>query len=154
MKFLNKHGQTIAFLIGGILALYAIIQGLTAQGQVDSGGAITANVNMAVQFAIIAMIVALAIWVILELIFLAGQPKKAVKGVIGIGALVAIYFVAKSIGSTPDLDAQLAETYTTSKTTILPGQVGKIGAGIITTFVLIIIAIAAFVWGELKSLFS
>ena len=140
-NFLNKNGQSLAFVIGGILALIAAIKGANS------------DVGLPITIAMTMLIGALGIWVLLELFSLAGHPKKAIKGLIGIGALVIIFFIAKSIGSA-ETDAALAEVKSNVKVTYTEGDVNWIGGGLVTTFVLIGIAILSFVWGELKGLFS
>lgn len=140
-NFLNKNGQTLAFVIGGVLALIAAIKGANA------------DVGLPITIAMALLIGSLAIWVLLELVAVAGHPKRAIKGLIGIAALVVIFFIAKGIGSA-ETDAALAELKSNADETYTERQVNMIGGGLVTTFALIGIAILAFIWGELKGLFS
>ena len=140
-NFLNKNGQTLAFVIGGALALIAAIKGANA------------DVGLPITIASALLIGSLGIWVLLELIALVGHPKQAIKGLIGIAALVIIFFIAKGIGSA-ETDAALAELKSNADVTYTEGNVNWIGGGLVTTFILIGIAILAFIWGELKGLFS
>lgn len=153
-KFLAKNGQTIAFGIGVLvtaLFLISIFSGLeTFSMQSDEEqfqtGIFDLGIIAAIGLAILCFIAA----VVFGLMQMLGNIKGSLKGLLGIAALLAVFFIAFSMAapSTGEL-ATVEETFK-----VTSGQSKFISAAIFSATAMALLAAASFVISEIVGFFK
>ena len=153
-KFLAKNGQLLAFGLGALVTILFL-------GSVFSGLDTFTNAEKEAQyemtlfnFGLSATIALIAICAILALLFgiyqIATNPKGSLKGLIGIAAIIAIFFIGQSMaGADGPAVAKAVETFD-----VTPAQSAYISGGIITTLALVGLAVLAFVISEVSNFFK
>ncbi len=155
-KFLSKNGQVIAFGIGVVITaifLILIFSGLEGFNALPEDDRITSDIFNFGIYAVIALIILCAIFAILFGIFqVVTNPKGSVKGLIGIAALAAVFFIAYSMATMPAPDTALAATKEGFEVT--DGQFKFISGEILSALVLAGVAAASFVIAEIINFFK
>lgn len=153
-KFLAKNGQLLAFGLGAlvtVLFLGSVFSGLEAFTDADK----EAQYEMTLfNFGISATIGLVAICFVLALVFglfqLLTNIKGSLKGIIGIIAILAIFFIGQSMAGADGPAVQKAvEAFD-----VTPAQSGYISGGIITVLGLIGLSVVAFVFSEVSNFFK
>lgn len=149
-NFLTKNGTLVAFGLGLlVVAIFYIsaFSGLEAFNAVpekeqplsDEGDIFLAGIMATV----VMVVIAFAAWLIFGVIEAISNPKAALKGIIGIGLLVGIFFIIYSISPAGAPGTSLANTMETFNIT---DGVSKFVSGAIgTSLVLLGIALLSFV---------
>jgi len=155
-KFLSKNGQVIAFGIGVVITalfLVFIFSGLENFNALSDDERITSDIFNFGIYAVIVLIVLCAIAAILFGIFqVVTNPKGSLKGLIGIAALAAVFFIAYSMSTMPEPDTALAATKESFEVT--DGEFKFISGEILAALTLAGVAAAAFVISEIINFFK
>jgi len=155
-KFLAKNGQTLAFGLGILLtAIFLIsafggLETFNMQGKEDQW---TTNIfNSGFYSVIVLTILCFAAAVFFGLVQMVSNGKGALKGIIGVAALLGIFFVIySSVDPTADSMGVLKEV---KQFEVTDGQSKFISGALITTIVLSLIALASFVIFEIINVFK
>ena len=153
-KFLAKNGQTIAFGIGvlvTVLFLISIFSGLeTFSTQSDEEQFQTGIFDLGIIAAIALAVICFAAAVVFGLVQMLSNIKGSLKGILGIVALLAVFFIAFSMAapSTGELLAVESQFEVTS------GQSKFISAAIFSATAMAILAAASFVISEVVGFFK
>ena len=100
--FLTRNGQTIAFLVGLLIVVAAIVTIVSGVGDWeliaddDPSRYDTTIFNLGMYAAIGLVIVCFIAAVLFGLLQLASDPKGAMKGIIGLAVIVGVFFVVYS----------------------------------------------------------
>jgi len=142
-KYLAKYGQSLAFGTGAFLILVFFLIVLIA-GQ-----------DTALNFIIWAGLILLALTIVVLIGYALYQviidPKDSAKGLMGMGAMLVLFFILYFL-STPDSTGkigQLRETFSISD-----NLMKAISSGILTTIILAVAGIGAFLYSEVRNLFK
>ncbi|MBR9922279.1 MAG: hypothetical protein GYB31_15685 [Bacteroidetes bacterium] len=153
-QFLTKYGQLLAFGLGIIVTvifLIGIFSGLEGFNMLPEADRSESNIfNFGLYAAVALTIICALAWVIYSVIHIADDPKGSLKGILGVVALVALFFILYTIAkpATGSVAATMDEFDVSEKT-------GKfITAAIGTTGILIAGACLAFVVSEVRNLFK
>jgi hypothetical protein len=155
-NFLARNGQTLAFGIGALLTIIfylSVFSGLeqfNMQGKEDQW---TTNIfNIGFYASIVLTIACLVAAVAFGLMQMVDSPKAALKGVIGVVALLAIFFL---IYSSVNPAAAPADVQAVEQQFEVTAQQSKfISGSIITTVVLAAVALVTFLLFEVINLFK
>ncbi len=155
-NFLAKNGQALAFGVGALLTvifLLSAFSGLEQFNMQSREDQWTTNIfNIGFYAAIILTVLCLVAAVVFGLLQMAGSPKSALRGLIGIAALLGIFFL---IYSSVDPSAAPADVQAVEKQFEVTAQQSKfISGSIITTAVLAGIALVTFLVFEVINLFK
>lgn len=153
-KFLARNGQLIAFGIGAILTVGFLlivlggIEGFNALAEEEKGSTSIFNFGLyaAVALTVLCFIVAVAF----GLFQTVTNPKGAIKGLGGIIAIIAVFFIGQTIAG-PD-SASLLETR--QQFGVSDGQSSIINGSLIGMLLLAAVAVAAFVIFEIRNFFK
>lgn len=153
-KFFAKNGPLVAF-IGAIvcvaIAIIPIISGISALEMIpekQQAYAPEGNIfYVGLYVTVILLVLAVALAVLLSLFKVASNPKAAIKGLIGIALLVALFLIlfTTASGSIPDNLVKFDITDTIFKV---------VGAGIALTVILGLGSIALIVLMEIWNYFK
>ncbi len=154
-NFLSKNGQVIAFSVGAALTalfLLSAFSGLETFNMQSKEDQWTTNIfNVGFYAAIALTAICLAAAVVFGLLQMFGNFKGALKGIIGIVALVAIFFV---IYSAVDPSAAPADVRAVEEQFEVTAEQSKfISGSIITTIALAGLALATFLIFEVINFF-
>lgn len=153
--FLTKNGQTLAFGAGLILVVAAIVlifsglSGFEAYGDTPERYQ-TTIFNFGMYAAIALIIIGLIAAVLFGIFQLATDPKGALKGIIGLVAIVVLFFVFYSIAD-PN-SAMLSRL--SSDFVVTPGQSKFISGGITTALILLAASVLAAAVAEVINFFK
>ncbi len=155
-NFLARNGQTLAFGIGALLTIIfylSVFSGLeqfNMQGKEDQW---TTNIfNIGFYASIVLTTACLVAAVAFGLMQMVDSPKAALKGVIGVVALLAIFFL---IYSSVNPAAAPADVQAVEQQFEVTAQQSKfISGSIITTVVLAAVALVTFLVFEVINLFK
>ncbi|MEL6718757.1 MAG: hypothetical protein AAFO82_13030 [Bacteroidota bacterium] len=155
-QFLSKNGQTIAFGLGILLTAIFLISALGGIEQFDMLGKEeqyqTTIFDSGFWSVIILTIICFAAAVLFGLGQMLGNFKGALKGIIGIAALAAIFFIIySSVDPTADSASVMKEV---ENFNVTDGQSKFISGALVTTIVLSLLALATFVVFEIINLFK
>ncbi|MFK7935134.1 MAG: hypothetical protein AB8G22_16600 [Saprospiraceae bacterium] len=153
-KFLAKNGQLLAFGLGAlvtVLFLGSVFSGLDAFTNADK----EAQYGMTLfNFGLSATIALIIVCGVLALLFgiyqVATNIKGSLKGILGIVAIIAIFFIGQSVAGVDGAAVEKAKDIFD----VTPGQSAYISGGIITTLAMIGIAVLAFVVSEVSNFFK
>lgn len=153
-KFLAKNGQLMAFGLGALVTvvfLLSIFSGLEAFVDADKEAQYDMTLfNFGITATIALVIVAFVCALGFGLFQLATNPKGSLKGILGIVAIVAIFFIGQSMaGGDSKVVQDVVENFD-----VTPGQSGAISGGIITVLALIAVSVLAFVVSEVSNFFK
>lgn len=160
-NFLVKNGQALAFGLGAL-----IVVAFLAMVIPNSGGFTdlpreeqyaTSMFNFGLQMAVVLIAVATAAMVLFGLFQIASNLKGSAKGLIGFGALVAVFVIAYSSTPTevaPAIQESINKFQISQESEITAGHLKMIGGGITTALVLSAVAFASFVVFEIINFFK
>lgn len=155
-KFLAKNGQTIAFGFGvliSILFIGSVLAGLeTFSAQSDEEQFQTGIFDVGILGAITLTILCFIAAVAFGLMQIFGDLKGSLKGLLGIVALLAVFFIAYSIAVPAEAGTKLADVETQFK--ISAGQSKFISAAIFSATAMACLAAASFVISEIVGFFK
>lgn len=155
-NFLAKNGQTIAFGLGILLTAVFLISALTGIEAFDMLGKEeqyeTTIFDAGFWSVIVLTILCFAAAVLFGLGQMVSSPKAAIKGIIGIAALVGIFFIIySSVDPGADSASVMKEV---KKFSVTDGESKFISGALITTIVLSLVALATFVVFEIINFFK
>lgn len=98
--------------------------------------------------AYIALGLSLIIAILFPIIQMASNPKGAIRTFIGIGLVVALWFIASAFSGNEFSPATLEKMKTTAETSIM------VGTGLIYTYVIFGLAILSIIYASVSNLFK
>lgn len=152
-KFLSKYGQLSAFLLGALITVIFLVSvfsgaeefsALTEEEQMQ-----TNMFNLGLYSALVLIVVCAIIALLFGIVYMITHFKQSLKTVISIVILIAIFVIGYMIAD-PDGSGQLAQTILEFNVRDTPSKL--ISAGLTTTFVLGILAIASVALFEVYNL--
>lgn len=159
-KFLTKNGQTIAFGIGTLITVIFLIivfagasefSALPIEEQRETG---IFNFGLVSSIALVILtVIALLAFGIAEIF---SNFKASAKGLIGFGILLLVFIIAFSTASgepTPYIKGAI-EKWMETGSEITPGNLKFISGGITTALVMVVAAVVAFVFSEVRNFFK
>lgn len=156
-KFLMKNGQAVAFAVAVVLVAIFLFIAIPGANGIDYEAMPLAqkmkdtNFDFGISAAIFLAIAAFVLaFVVFGLMGLAKNPKSGLGLIVGLIAIVVLYFIGQTFDGNPSaqLSAIMQEFDITS-------SVSKIITGaMFTGIVMAVLAFIALVLGELKGLFS
>ena len=154
--FLTRNGQTIAFGLGILITIVAVgiilggVGDFEALGEENAARYDTRIFNFGMLAAGFMCAIAAAAMVAFGIYHLATDPKGAIKGIIGLGAIILIFFVIYSIA---DPNTQMLAVQAKDGFLVSEGQSKMITGSIATGLILTIGAFLALAVSEILSLF-
>jgi len=157
-KYLTKNGQILAFGFGILITvIYYVIAstGLEAFNALEEKARPSSeegNIFMFGLYAAVALLVIAAIAMLLFGLFqMATDWKGALKGIIAVVAIIAIFFIAYSMAQAapPTSDVELYQ-----RQGITDGISKYVSAAISSTGIIAAIAVASFVLSEIRNFFK
>lgn len=142
-KTLAKNGQTVAFGAGALLIIIFFLINVTAG--LDSA------LNFIIWAGIILLVLTIVVLVGYALYQIIRDPKDSVKGLIGMGALLVLFLILYLV-TTPDTGGKIGELR--EEFNITDNLMKAISSGILTTFILAVLGIGAFLYSEVRNLFK
>ncbi len=142
-KYLAKYGQSLAFGGGALLIVIFFLIVLIA-GQ-------DAALNFIIWAGIVLLVLTIVALVGYALYHVIRDPKDSAKGLIGLGAMLLLFFILYLVSpaETTGKIGALREEFSISD-----NLMKAISSGILTTFVLAILGVGAFVYSEVRNLFK
>ncbi|GJM33983.1 MAG: hypothetical protein DHS20C18_29840 [Saprospiraceae bacterium] len=160
-KTLTKNGQTFAFILGAVITVIFLAMVLPKSGDLDlldkEEQYKTGMFDFGLYGAIFLTFVAMAGMVIFGVVQVLSNLKTSMKGLIGVGILLAIFLVAyiTSPEEGTGAVAGAVEKFENSQNTQLStGNFKFISGGITTSLALLAIAGIAFVVSEIRNFFK
>lgn len=152
-NLLIKRGQTFAFLLGAIVLLIYIMITLGGQEAFAAAGSPEDSdlFNFGIKAAIAMGVICLAIAVLFGLYHMLTNMKGAMRGIIGVIALVAIFLIAYTMADA-SATGKMVETF--EKFSITEGVSKFISGAMTTTAVLGALAVGAMVLSEIRNIFK
>lgn len=155
-KLFSKYGLLIAFVVGLVFTLIAIIPAFTS---LPDGFSImdmeeqvkTTAFDTGLKVTIGLFFAAIIITILVSVLGILKNPKAAIKGVIGIAVLVVLIFVLYStspVDSSPGYQAFLDEFNVSDNLS------RWIDAGLKSSYILTAVAVGVMVLGEVRNLFK
>ena len=159
-KFLTKNGQALAFGLGVLITvifLGTVLSGVgefsaMAEEQQDQTTIFNFGLTGAIFLAVIAALSMLGF----GLLQIASDFKGSLKGIIGFGFLLAVFFVTYSMASgeaTPYIQGAINK-FEAGGAVFTSNNLKFISGGISTAVALVAIAAVAFVFAEIRNLFK
>lgn len=140
-QFLTKNGQAAAFGLGLIITVLFYVMA--------SGGE---NVDFGIYAAVGLTVLCFLAMLVFGILQVATNPKGALKGLVGIGAMIVIFFIGYSaFGSeagTENMEGIFKEF------DISPGESGYINGAIVTGLAMMIISVVVFFGSEVRNFFK
>lgn len=153
-KFLIKHGQVVAFGLGLLIILIffgSVSAGMEEFSMLPEDQQKTSDIfNFGLYAAIVLSVLCAAVAILFGIYHVVDNPKGSLKGLLGVGALLAIFFVARSMAA-PDT-GKVAET--AAEFNVTPSQSATISAALVTALVMASIAALAVVLSEIRNFFK
>ena len=154
-NFLLKHGQLAAFGLGLlIIAIYliSVVSGLGSFNALpEEEQATTSIFNVGLYAALALVILGALIAMFFGVYYMVTHPKDAIKGLIGLAAIVIVFIIAYTMAD-PEATGRLSELL--QKNNIGPNTSKYITGALTTTLILACIAALAFVVAEVRNLFK
>ncbi len=155
-KILSKNGQTFGFLLGAVVTLLYVIIMSAGWGQFSSLGDSPDRYNTTIfNFGLFASIAMVIVGVLIVAFFgitqMASNPKGAVRGVLGVAALAAIFLVSYATAS-GEATGPLAKSV--ENMGVSSNALKMISGGIATSIILALLAGAAILVSELRNFFK
>lgn len=155
-NLLTKNGQLYAFGLGALIIAITIISILTGVGddfstleRAEQFKTNAFNPGLILSFALIFIGVIAMFGFGLFHIF--ADLKGSMKGLIGLGAIAVIFFIAKAMAST-DTDGPIADTI--QKFNVSDGVSTLISGALTTVLIMGAVAVFAFVFSEIRNFFK
>lgn len=160
-NFLVKNGQALAFGLGTLIVVVFFAMVLpNSSGFMDlprEEQYTTSMFNFGIQMAVVLIVAATAAMVLFGLFQIFSNLKGSVKGLIGFGALVAVFVIAYSATSTdvsPAIQESITKFQVSQESEITEGHLKMIGGGITTALVLSAVAFVSFIVFEIINFFK
>lgn len=156
-SFLTRNGQTVAFGVGLLMAIIMVVSisggvGDWSQiGENDMARYDTTIFNFGMYAAFALMALAAAAAVLFGVYHLATNPKGALKGILGLVAVIALFFI---IYSSADPQPEMLEKMAKLDFNVTPGQSKMITGSIWTALILAGLAVAATAVSEIINFFK
>jgi hypothetical protein len=159
-KFLTKNGQTLAFglgvlitviFLGGVLSGSSEFAMMSKEDQAQTG-----IFNFGLASSIFLIIVAVILLLGFGLWHIATDLKGSVKGLIGFGILLAVFFITYATASTevtPYIQGAI-DKFQENGSIFTDNNLKFISGGISTAGVLVAVAALAFVFSEVRNFFK
>ncbi|MBK8505623.1 MAG: hypothetical protein IPL46_27555 [Saprospiraceae bacterium] len=154
-KLLTKHGQVAAFGVGLLVILiflvsvFSGIDGFNALSKEDQYASTIFDIG--IQLTIILFIVCAVVAVLFAIYQMISNPKGAIKGIVALVVLVIAFAVLYGM-SVPETTGPVAEAV--KEFGLTETQSKGVSAGIKSTLILGGLAVAAFVFSEIRNLFK
>ncbi|MEM6317189.1 MAG: hypothetical protein AAF960_05930 [Bacteroidota bacterium] len=148
-NFLAKNGQLVAF-VGGILVTAGFLAGVfggiedfmaTAEDQRNQSNIFNFGLYAVIALTVLGFVAALGFGLFQTI----SNPKAAIKGIAGIGLLVALYFIGQAVAG-PDTQKILD---TRQQFAVTDGQSAIINGSIIGGLILAGLTVVAFIGAEI-----
>lgn len=163
-QFLTKNGQVAAFGTGVILIIIFLAIALPGAGNYNFEG-MSPSDKAAVKifdFGLIASLILTVSAAVLMVFFgvyhVATDLKNSFKGLLGLGAMVLIYFIAYSMSSGEPETTQLAgavkKFQESGNGIISPSNLKFIGGSITTALIMIVVAVGALAVTGVRNIFK
>lgn len=162
-QFLSKNGQVVAFGVGLLLTIIFLISAINGGSQLadlpeqDPRRFEVDAFNIGIYAAIALVVIAFIAAIVFGIYHVARNPKSGIKFLIGIGALLVVFFIFYAMAD-GDVSGQLEQVVRNFErdtgSEMSPSLIKAIGGGIITTIVLAGIAAVALIIAEVRALFS
>lgn len=156
-NFLVRNGQLLAFGIGTLftviflIGIFSGLEGFNALAEEEQGTTSIFNFGLyAVAFMAVACVIALLAF---SLYHMATDFKSARMGLIGVGVLAVLFFIARAISPNVPLTSEHLQDIIRD-TSVTDTVSANIGGGIGFTLLLMGIAAAAFVFSEIRNFFK
>jgi hypothetical protein len=160
-NFLVKNGQALAFGLGTLIVVVFFAMVLpNSSGFMDlprEEQYTTSMFNFGIQMAVVLIVAATAAMELFGLFQIFSNLKGSVKGLIGFGALVAVFVIAYSATSTdvsPAIQESINKFQISQEAEITEGHLKMIGGGITTALVLSAVAFVSFIVFEIINFFK
>ncbi len=154
-RALTKYGQLMAFAVAAIVVLVFLVQvfgGLdTYSGLAKEDQGSTTIFDMGLKMTIGLLVICAVIAVLWALYHMITDPKGAVKGIVALVVLGALFFAlySSSEAESAGIVGKAAETFDVSE-----NSSKIISAGLKSTLILAGLAVAAFVVSEIRNFFK
>ena len=155
-NLLTKNGQMYAFGLGAGIVLLTLISILTGIGD-DFGGLAreeqftTTAFNLGIILSIALVVIGVVLMVFFGLFHVVSDLKGSVKGLAGLGVIVAVFFIARAMAST-DREGPIGDTI--EKFFVTDGVSTTISACITTVLIMGAVAVGVFVISEVRNFFK
>ncbi|MEN0006608.1 MAG: hypothetical protein AAF798_20815 [Bacteroidota bacterium] len=160
-NFLTKNGQTLAFVLGVVVAglfLVIVLTGVSGFSDLDKAAQYETGIfDLGLYGAIFLAVAAAVAMVGFGLTQIATNFKGSMKGIIGFAILIVIFLVSYSMASgeaTPFIQGAIDKFEGAGNGIISAGNLKYIGGGITTAVVLVLIAAIAFIGAEIGNFFK
>lgn len=160
-NFLVKNGQALAFGLGTLIVVVFFAMVLpNSSGFMDlprEEQYTTSMFNFGIQMAVVLIVAATAAMVLFGLFQIFSNLKGSIKGLIGFGALLAVFVIAYSATSTdvsPAIQESITKFQVSQESEITEGHLKMIGGGITTALVLSAVAFVSFIVFEIINFFK
>lgn len=159
-KYLTKNGQTLAFGLGMLITVIFLGIVFSGAGEFSALPVEEQRQSGLFNFGLVSSIILVIVTVIALVFFgvaeIFSNFKSSVKGLIGFGILLAVFFIAFSTASsepTPYIQGAIDKWMETGSA-ITPGNLKFISGGITTALIMVVTAAVAFVFSEVRNLFK
>lgn len=160
-NFLVKNGQALAFGLGTLIVVVFFAMVLpNSSGFMDlprEEQYTTSMFNFGIQMAVVLIVAATAAMLLFGLFQIFSNLKGSIKGLIGFGALLAVFVIAYSTTSTdvsPAIQESINKFQISQEAEITDGHLKMIGGGITTALVLSAVAFVSFIVFEIINFFK
>jgi hypothetical protein len=145
-SFLTRNGQVLAFGLGLLLIVIFLLIAISGAGDYNFEGMSVADIKGVTIFdfglyaAIALVVIAIAAMLIFSVLQFVDNPKAALKGVLGLVAVVLVFIIAYSLANSEPGNARIAASIRNFEEAgngvIGPGTLKFIGGGIITALIM------------------
>jgi len=142
-KTLAKYGQSVSFGAGALLIVIFFL--INAAAGLDSA------LNFIIWAGIVLLILTIVVLVGYALYQIIRDPKDSAKGLLGVAALVVLFLILYFV-SPADTGGKIGELREEFK--ISDNLMKAISSGILTTFILAVLGVGAFLYSEVRNLFK
>ncbi len=163
-QFLIKNGLAVAFGFGVLLTIIFLLIALPGAGDYDFTNMDDAQMTTIGIFdfglwaAIILTVIAALALIVFGIMQVASHPKASMKGLIGFGALILLFIITYAMASGEPETALLTRSVqnfeSSQETDITPSDLKLIGGGIITSLVLMGIAVVVLIVTGVRNFFK
>ena len=141
-NLLKNIFKGVSIILIVIAAIYQIV--VFTQGDSPSDSVLNGYFTL----AYIAFGLSLVFAIVFPVIQIFADPKAAIRSLIGVGILVALWFVAYALSDNSFTPMELEKMKTTANISVM------VGAGLIYTYFIFAIAIVAIIYASISSLFK
>lgn len=154
-KMLTKHGQLAAFGLGLlviIIFLVSVLSGIDGFNALAKEDQYSSTIfDMGIRLTVILLVVCTIAAILFAIYQMITNPKGAIKGIVALVVLAIAFAVLYSM-SVPETTGPVAESV--EEFGLTETQSKMVSAGIKSTLILGGLAVAAFVFSEIRNLFK